>query len=79
MPTYKLTYFDNRLRAEPIRWLFAVAGQPYEDKRISFSEWPKIKAGNNNKRKLDPRVVFLEMNFVSIKQYRLLPLHLIAM
>jgi len=28
---------------EPIRILFAVAKQPYVDKRISMEEWPALK------------------------------------
>jgi prostaglandin-H2 D-isomerase / glutathione transferase len=37
MPTYKLTYFDARGVSENIRFMFAVAKQPYEDKRFGFS------------------------------------------
>lgn len=44
MPSYKLTFFDTRTRAEPIRWMFAVAKQPYEDIRIKLDQWGAIKA-----------------------------------
>ena len=43
MPTYKLYYFPGRGRAELIRWIFAQADVPYEDKRIAGEEWAKFK------------------------------------
>ena len=43
MGKYKLTYFDIRARAEPIRLLFAVAGEDYEDHRVDFKTWPDVK------------------------------------
>lgn len=43
MSTYKLQYFNGRGAAEIIRYLFAAAGQPYEDHRynISFPNFEK--------------------------------------
>ena len=43
MPTYKLYYFPGKGRAELIRWIFAQADVPYEDKRIAGEEWAKFK------------------------------------
>jgi len=40
---YKLTYFNVRARGEPIRFIFAVAGVPYEDRRIEKADWPALK------------------------------------
>ena len=37
MPEYKLTYFDIKGLAEPIRLLFAYARVPYEDVRIPYN------------------------------------------
>ncbi len=39
----KLTYFDGRGRAEPIRLMLAAGDIKYEDVRIKLDEWPKIK------------------------------------
>ncbi|KIH50854.1 glutathione S-transferase protein [Ancylostoma duodenale] len=44
MVHYKLTYFNGRGTAEIIRQVFVLAGQEYEDVRLSFEEWPKHKA-----------------------------------
>ncbi|XP_069141204.1 S-crystallin SL11-like isoform X2 [Argopecten irradians] len=44
MSKYSLTYFDIQGRAEPIRIALAYAGNDFEDKRISFEEWGKMKA-----------------------------------
>ncbi|ELU08530.1 hypothetical protein CAPTEDRAFT_177148 [Capitella teleta] len=43
METYKLMYFDGYGLGEPARWLFALAGQPYEDYRFQEGEWPSVK------------------------------------
>jgi len=43
MAQYKLTYFDVRALAEPIRLLFALKGIEYEDVRIERADWPKLK------------------------------------
>ena len=43
MPKYKLYYFNFRGRAEVIRLVFAAAGQPYEDVRLTKEEWQKEK------------------------------------
>uniref|UniRef100_A0A146LSX5 glutathione transferase n=1 Tax=Lygus hesperus TaxID=30085 RepID=A0A146LSX5_LYGHE len=44
MPTYKLTYFDVRALGEPIRMLLTYMGQEFEDVRLTFDEWMKIKS-----------------------------------
>lgn len=41
---YKLTYFNFRGRAEIHRLLFDIAGQKFEDKRLTFDEWRESKA-----------------------------------
>lgn len=41
--SYKLTYFNVRAAAEPVRLIFAYAGVKYEDIRIGHAEWPEIK------------------------------------
>ncbi|KAI6183517.1 putative glutathione S-transferase 6 [Aphelenchoides bicaudatus] len=39
--TYKLTYFDERNRAEPLRLIFEYAGQKFEDIRLNDQEFLK--------------------------------------
>ena len=44
MPKYVLTYFNFRARAELPRLIFAVAGEEFEDKRITkIEEWLEMK------------------------------------
>ncbi|CAF0787010.1 unnamed protein product [Brachionus calyciflorus] len=43
MIKYRLVYFNAKRRAELIRFIFAYAGQEYEDFRIEESQWPIYK------------------------------------
>jgi len=43
MAEYKLTYFNIKALAEPIRFIFAYAGVEYEDNRIERENWPAVK------------------------------------
>jgi glutathione S-transferase len=45
MPSYKLSYFNARGRAEMIRLVFAAAGVEYEDCRLTKEEFGKLKEG----------------------------------
>lgn len=46
MTTYRLTYFDvDGGRAEPIRIAFHAAGLDFEDRRVAFDEFHKIREG----------------------------------
>nr|AYN44530.1 glutathione S-transferase S12 [Brachionus plicatilis] len=38
MPSYKLTYFNGRGRAELTRLIFSAAGVPFQDERVT--DWP---------------------------------------
>jgi len=40
---YKLTYFNFRWLAEPIRYIFNFVDEDFEDKRVEMDEWEKIK------------------------------------
>jgi glutathione S-transferase len=42
--TYKLTYFNVRALAEPIRLMFAAAGVEYTDERVDSKAWEGLKA-----------------------------------
>lgn len=46
MSSYKLIYFNGKGRAETARFMFAVAKQEYEDKRVSGDEWAEVKKSN---------------------------------
>lgn len=48
MAQYKLYYFNFRARGEPIRLIFAAAGQKYEDFRFERDQWPQYKAKSPN-------------------------------
>merc|ERR1711981_1090359 len=39
----KLTYFDGKGRGELIRLILTYGGEPWEEDRISFEEWPELK------------------------------------
>ncbi|CAJ0936097.1 unnamed protein product, partial [Mesorhabditis belari] len=60
---YKLYYFDVRGSAEPIRMLFALAGEKFEDYRVNDEEWTTMKAKMPN-----GRMPVLEINGLQIAQ-----------
>ena len=41
--SFTLHYFNLRGRGELIRYMFVFSKTPYQDKRYSFEEWPKVK------------------------------------
>jgi hypothetical protein len=42
-PVYKLTYFNVKALAEPIRFLLSYGGVEFEDIRIEKEQWPQLK------------------------------------
>ena len=48
MPTYKLTYFPARGRAELARILFHYTGTQFEDIRVKGEEWQALKASKQH-------------------------------
>lgn len=40
---YKFVFFNARGRGELVRWVFAAAGQPYEDDRTAGDNWETVK------------------------------------
>ena len=57
MTEYKLTYFNARGIAEPIRYILALAEIPYEDNRIEKEQWPELKSSKN---------IFTKLSYVPI-------------
>lgn len=47
-PKFKLSYFNVKALAEPIRLLFAYGGVDYEDIRVSQEEWAELKPSKLN-------------------------------
>ena len=45
MPTYRVTYFNSRGRAEVMRQMLTYAGQEFEDRRLEGEAWQKLKPG----------------------------------
>ncbi|RUS87374.1 hypothetical protein EGW08_004828 [Elysia chlorotica] len=45
MSKVKLTYFDIRGRGELARLVMVAAKKDYDDVRVQFPDWPKLKAG----------------------------------
>jgi glutathione S-transferase len=44
VPKLKLIYFDfHGGRGEPVRLAMFIGGIPFEDRRVTFNEWPAIK------------------------------------
>lgn len=44
-PKFKLTYFNFRWLAEPIRYILHYVEEDFEDHRIEMDDWEKVKAG----------------------------------
>jgi hypothetical protein len=42
-PAYKLTYFNVKALAEPIRFLLSYGGVEFEDYRVEKEEWLQLK------------------------------------
>ncbi|GFR86158.1 glutathione S-transferase [Elysia marginata] len=42
----KITYFDLRARGELARLVMAAAKKDFEDVRVQFADWPKLKANS---------------------------------
>ena len=45
MTTYKFYYFPIKGLGELPRYIFTVANQKFDDNRVEYSEWAKMKAG----------------------------------
>ena len=42
-PTYRISYFPGRGRAEVMRQILELAGKEYEDRRLEGESWQKLK------------------------------------
>ena len=49
MPTYKLTYFNSKGRAEVTRYLFKLKNVPFEDVRLTREQWLELKPSEWNR------------------------------
>lgn len=48
MVKYKLTYFNFPALGEPLRLILSYGRVEFEDDRIEWSQWPKIKESKTN-------------------------------
>ncbi|GAB1604680.1 S-crystallin SL11-like [Argonauta hians] len=72
MPTYKLTYFNGKGRAELTRLLFTAADVQFTDDRIDYyTDWPDLKphTPNNQLPILDIDGKFIIPQSLSIARY----------
>jgi len=47
-PAYKLSYFNVKALAEPIRFLLSYGGIEFEDHRFENDEWPQVKPSKSS-------------------------------
>lgn len=50
MPAYKVTYFNIKGLAEPMRYLLAYGNIDYEDVRVEKENWPALKSSKHDLR-----------------------------
>lgn len=48
MPEYKVTYFNIKGLAEPLRYLLAYGNIDYEDVRVERENWPALKSSKHD-------------------------------
>lgn len=58
-PSYKLIYFNWKGRAEGARYIFHLAGQEFEDYRVTKEEWKQLKPSKNLIIQLEVSYLFI--------------------